>query len=336
MRHVIPKVSVIIPVYNVEVYLRQCLNSVVNQTLKDIEIICVDDGSTDSSAEILKEYAKKDGRIRVLTQSNSGAGAARNTGIAVAKGAWLYFVDGDDFIDQHCLLTAVTVGDALKPDIVVFQGEEVDDRCGVRTPMAYLKRVLPWADGRLHKLAEFGRNRFVTVGLAPWNKLVRKDVIERFAIKFQEIRKSNDLAFTTELLARAKTFVALSNYLIGYRVNNPMSTQATNSAAPLLFYDALLEAKHRLAGDFKEPMRLLARETIRYHLHSVRTFSAYRVVCRRVTACANVDFGVAIAPSVWKGRNQMCFLIGRALETLRERGVIFCLQRLAGRVLPCR
>jgi glycosyltransferase involved in cell wall biosynthesis len=98
-----PKVSVIIPVYNVEAYLRQCLDSVVNQTLKDIEMICVDDGSTDSSAEILKEYAKKDERIRVLTQSNSGAGAARNAGLVSAKGKWLYFLDGDDFIDEHCL-----------------------------------------------------------------------------------------------------------------------------------------------------------------------------------------------------------------------------------------
>lgn len=331
-----PKVSVIIPVYNVEVYLRQCLDSVVNQTLKDIEIICVDDGSTDGCAEILKEYATKDERIKILTQSNSGAGAARNAGLVSAKGKWLYFLDGDDFINEHCLLAAVRAGDALNPDFVVFQGEEVDDRFGGRTPMAYLKRVLPWADGCLHKLVEFGRNRFVTVGLAPWNKLVRKEVVDSFAIKFQEIRKSNDLAFTTELLARAKTFVALRDSLIGYRVNNPMSTQATNSADPLLFYDALLEAKRRLGGDFEEAMRQLAVETMRYHLHSVRTFSSYRVVCERVTARATVDFGVDIAPSAWKGRNRICFLIGRAFETLRERGVIFCLQRLAGRVLPCR
>jgi glycosyltransferase involved in cell wall biosynthesis len=331
-----PKVSVIIPVYNVQAYLRQCLDSVVNQTLKDIEIICVDDGSTDGSAAILKEYALKDSRINVLTQANSGAGAARNAGIAVAKGAWLYFVDGDDFIDQHCLLTAVTVGDALKPDIVVFQGEEVDDRFGVRTPMAYLKRVLPWADGCLHQVAEFGENRFVTVGLAPWNKLVRKDAVDSFAIKFQEIRKSNDLAFMTEFLARAKTFVALRNSLIGYRVNNPMSTQATNSADPLLFYDALLEAKRRLGGDFEEAMRLLAVETIRYHLHSVRTFSSYCAVCKHVAARADVDFGVDIALSSWKGRNRICFRFVRSLETLRERGAVFCLQRLIGRVLTCR
>ena len=80
-----PKVSVIIPVYNVEAYLRECLDSVINQTLRDMEIVCIDDGSTDGSAEILKEYAAKDRRIKVLTQANSGAGAARNAGLAVAN-----------------------------------------------------------------------------------------------------------------------------------------------------------------------------------------------------------------------------------------------------------
>ncbi len=80
------KVSIIIPVYNVEKYLRQCLDSVVNQTLKEIEIICVDDGSTDSSPAILAEYAAKDSRVKVLTREKSNAGAARNAGMAVAAG----------------------------------------------------------------------------------------------------------------------------------------------------------------------------------------------------------------------------------------------------------
>lgn len=84
-----PKVSVIIPVYNVEQYLRECLDSVINQTLREIEIICVDDGSTDSSLEILKEYAQKDNRFTIITQENLHAGVARNAGLAVAKGEYL-------------------------------------------------------------------------------------------------------------------------------------------------------------------------------------------------------------------------------------------------------
>lgn len=93
------KISVIIPVYNVENYLRECLNSVINQTLKDIEIICIDDGSTDSSLKILQEYKKQDNRIILLTQKNEGANIARTKGLKIAKGEYIGFVDSDDWID---------------------------------------------------------------------------------------------------------------------------------------------------------------------------------------------------------------------------------------------
>ena len=92
-----PKISVIVPVYNVEKYLRECLDSIVNQTLQDIEIICINDGSTDGSAVILEEYAAKDKRIKILNQENKGAGEARNAGINSAQGKYLAFIDGDDF-----------------------------------------------------------------------------------------------------------------------------------------------------------------------------------------------------------------------------------------------
>lgn len=95
-----PKVSVIIPVFNTEKYLRKCLNSVCNQTLKDIEIICVNDSSTDDSLEILKEYAAKDERIKLINFiENKGAAAARNAGVDIARGEYIGFVDSDDYID---------------------------------------------------------------------------------------------------------------------------------------------------------------------------------------------------------------------------------------------
>ena len=93
------KVSIIIPVYNVEKYLRQCLDSIVNQTLKEIEVICINDGSTDNSPIILEEYEKKDPRIRVITQENMGSGVARNRAIQQAKGKYIGFMDSDDWAD---------------------------------------------------------------------------------------------------------------------------------------------------------------------------------------------------------------------------------------------
>jgi len=97
-----PKISVIIPVYNTEKYLAECLDSVVNQTLQDIEIICVNDGSTDGSLAILEEYAEKDSRIKIIQQKNQGAGEARNKGIKTAQGEYIAFIDSDDFLEEDC------------------------------------------------------------------------------------------------------------------------------------------------------------------------------------------------------------------------------------------
>ena len=96
-----PKVSAIIPVYNVEKYLRECLDSVINQTLKDIEIICVDDGSTDNSGKIIDEYATKDKRIVVIHKANGGYGHSCNKGLDKVRGEYTAILEPDDFVDEH-------------------------------------------------------------------------------------------------------------------------------------------------------------------------------------------------------------------------------------------
>ena len=96
-------ISVIVPVYNVARYLPQCLDSIVNQTFEDIEIICINDGSTDDSLEILESYSKKDSRIKIISQENRGLGAARNVGMKHASGRYVFFIDSDDFIKQNTL-----------------------------------------------------------------------------------------------------------------------------------------------------------------------------------------------------------------------------------------
>ena len=93
----IPKISIIIPVYNAENYLRECLDSIINQTLKEIEVICIEDGSSDSSVTILYDYQHRDERITIINQLNSGSGNARNKGIERAKGEFIAFMDSDDY-----------------------------------------------------------------------------------------------------------------------------------------------------------------------------------------------------------------------------------------------
>ena len=106
MIQILPYVSVIIPVYNTAPYLRQCLDSVCKQTLQNIEIICINDGSTDNSAEILQQYEEKDSRVCVITQENKGIAVARNIGLQYARGQYIGFVDSDDWIEPNMFALA--------------------------------------------------------------------------------------------------------------------------------------------------------------------------------------------------------------------------------------
>lgn len=114
------KVSVIIPVYNSAQYLTKCIESMLNQTLKEIEIICVDDGSTDESLAIIKNYKKLDSRIKILTQENKYAGVARNNGMRIAKGEYLFFLDSDDFSSDTLLEKVYFKGKDTNADVVFF------------------------------------------------------------------------------------------------------------------------------------------------------------------------------------------------------------------------
>ena len=117
-----PKISVIIPVYNVEQYLRECLDSCIHQTLEDIEIVCVDDCSLDNSDKILKDYAAKDNRIKIIKhETNKGPGAARNTGVTFATGEYIWFVDSDDWIAKEACQLLYNTAKKNDIDVLLFQ-----------------------------------------------------------------------------------------------------------------------------------------------------------------------------------------------------------------------
>ena len=123
-----PVISVIIPIYNSEKYLSECLNSVVNQTLHDIEIICVNDGSTDSSLEILEDYQSKDKRIKIINQEHNNAGSARNKGLEIARGEYLSFLDSDDYFDLNMLKEMyLTAKSDNKIEIVIAKSKQFED-----------------------------------------------------------------------------------------------------------------------------------------------------------------------------------------------------------------
>ncbi len=223
-----PKVSVIIPVYNVEEYLRECLDSVINQTLKEIEIICVDDGSTDSSLEILKEYAKKDNRFTVMKQENLHAGVARNAGLAVAKGEYLSFLDSDDFFELNMLEEMSKKADEDESDITVCNADIYNDKeKKYHQPDFMLKK-------RFSTLSciytdTFKNNLFNFTNPSLWNKIFRKKFILDHQLLFQSIWNCNDIGFTFSALAYSKKISIVYKTLLHYRRNTTTSITSKRS-----------------------------------------------------------------------------------------------------------
>lgn len=239
------KVSVIIPVYNTEKYLRECLESVLNQTLREIEVICVDDGSTDNSLQILKEYQEKDKRIIVLTQENRSAGAARNYGLSIAKGKYLSFLDSDDFFDKELLRKAYKSAEKNNADIVVYKFKRFNEKIKEYTNCDWGFRKEYWPNKETVNYKDNPNNIFNSFHLAPWNKLYNKHFIEKNQILFQDNKRTNDLLFVCEAFAIADRIALLDEVLLTQRMGG-FSSQATNYVAPLDFYKALLALKNYL------------------------------------------------------------------------------------------
>lgn len=176
-----PIVSVIIPVYNVERYLPMCLNSVCGQCLDEIEIICVDDGSTDGSTRILTDAATIDYRIKVIKGMHKGPGAARNRGVAEAIGKYIAFVDSDDWVDRFIWFRTVRKAERDNLDMVLFEVEKVDDATGKRTPDYYSQLKFADAEENLYHEVFSWRDPVQDVFNAccyPVNRLVRRDLWE--------------------------------------------------------------------------------------------------------------------------------------------------------------
>ena len=168
-----PKVSVIVPVYKVEEYLPKCLDSLVNQTLEDIEIILVNDGSPDNSDKIIKKYAKKDKRIVYIEKENGGQASARNMGVKVAKGEFISFVDSDDWIELETLEECYKKAKKEKSDIVQFDLNKVINGEKHYEPFFTLE-------------GEDLKKTYILNVTSPWGKIIKKEIITDNDLYFPE------------------------------------------------------------------------------------------------------------------------------------------------------
>ena len=273
------KVSVIIAVYNAEKYLVQCLDSVLNQTLKEIEIILVNDGSTDNSMQILEKYQKKDARVRVINQENQGAAAARNAGMKLAVGEYLSFLDADDFFSPEMLEEMYAGCVEQDADISVIRSKEYNEQSHECTDMKFSikEEFLPGNNPfSYHDIPDCIFNIFK--GWA-WDKLFRREMVMKNHLEFQNLRSTNDMLFVYMSLVYANRIYVIDRELAYHRINVNTSVSSSRDKSWKCFYIALVQMKEDLqsAGIYEEVERSFINWVAEFTTWQMYTFGDKRV-----------------------------------------------------------
>lgn len=265
-------VSIIVPVYNVELYIEECLNSLIHQTYKNIEIIIVVDGSTDKSEDICKCFGQIDNRICIIKQENQGLSQARNTGLENAKGKYVTFVDSDDWLQQDAIYSLVEASLKEKADIVIAQGA-ITDKSLQNTSV----QKNYYSEQKEQKLNSSRALEKLFCGKIPayaWGKLYDISLFQKHSIRFTPNIHYEDIDIMYRLLDKAENIVILNKPIYCYRVREGSIT-ATFRIGDV---EDLLQIQRNLASYFKKTLEFRKTEFSYYQLSLL--FFAYSILCR--------------------------------------------------------
>lgn len=292
-----PQISVIIPVYNAEQYLKECLDSLLCQSMREIEIICVDDGSSDTSPKILQKYAEQDSRVTVINQKNQYAGMARNKGMEIAKGKYLIFLDADDFFHPDMLRRAYWESEKYCADITFFNLKcySVQTKISFRGKWLYNRSLIP--NKRPFSRHDVSHDIFQLTTAAPWNKLFRTDFIRTNHLVFQGTHSANDLYFVNLSLALAERISTIHQPLMYYRVDMEGNLQSTQAVSPFDFYTACKALKNSLKerGVFEEVEQSFVNFALGSAINTLRKLKqsdSYCLVVKRFRTNIAEDLGI--------------------------------------------
>ena len=209
-------ISVIVPVYNVEKYLEKCINSIINQTYKKLEIILVDDGSTDNSGKMCDDFAKKDKRIKVIHKENGGLSDARNFGIDVAVGKYIAFVDSDDFLKEDFYEYLMNLKEKTNSDIIEcsFIRAYEEDLNMFEFPLRKEEAIVTTGNTGALELLMSDDDEISTNSVVVWNKIYKKELFD--GIRFPKGKTHEDQFTTYKLLAKCKRFTTSNQFKYGY------------------------------------------------------------------------------------------------------------------------
>jgi len=257
------KVSVVIPVYNVEDFLGECLDSITNQTLTDIEIICVNDGSADRSLDILNEYASRDERITVLDQENGGHAVATNRGMKLATGKYIFFMDSDDILELTALEDTYKIAEERQVDFVIFQAINYYMDTGelVEAENYSMNDLADFVGDRVFNHKDI-KDYVFDITVTPWSKLYNREFVMKNNITYPEGLVFDDNVFFYDTLFAAERITFLRKHLFKRRWYSSSST--TSGAKHFINYVDICDLiwqvffKYDVFDDFKE--NLLAKK----------------------------------------------------------------------------
>lgn len=210
-----PEVSVIVPIYNIASYLEECVQSVSKQTFKDFELLLIDDGSKDNSGAIAEDLARKDDRIRVFHKENGGLSDARNYGMTKARGKYIQFIDGDDFIVSTLLEKCVERLNETGADMVIFDFFQYYEKTGTKEVVRNV-----YSGDHTYVLAE-NKAMMTRIANAAWNKMYRRSLFSSTGILYPKGYYYEDLGTTYRLLPMAKSITFINEPLYNYRKDRP-------------------------------------------------------------------------------------------------------------------
>ena len=233
------KISIIIPVFNAQKHIHRCLDSLTNQTFKDIEIICVNDGSTDSTSKILEDYAKKDNRIKILNRKNSGAAISRNEGYKLAQGEYIQFLDADDFFESNMLEEMYNLAIENNADVAVCDHHRYDEIKNevqdIETPFQRNIKT-----NQVLSAKDYPDDILSTTFLAAWTKLIKKEHIDKYNIQFQDLKCCNDNTFSILSILLAEKIVLINKKYVYYSINVSESISSSRAKYATNIIDAMI------------------------------------------------------------------------------------------------
>jgi len=284
-----PKISVVVPVYKVEPYLRKCLDSIVNQTYQNLQIILVDDGSPDNCGAICDKYAERDRRVEVIHQKNGGLSAARNAGLAIAKGDYIGFVDSDDWIELDMYEYMVTNILHYQADIAVCGRVERYKKYSVPRACAEVK-VLD-TEQALELLL-----RDNEVQNCVWDKLWRRTLFDN--VRFPEGRTFEDIATTYKLFIKGQRLVCLPEVKYNYLQRPGSILSDTSLRNRINYYLAAKERYDNMFSDWPQLRRLLAAQCVGaavgvwscYSSNSKAEQDKYAVIIQKIAAFVRENY----------------------------------------------